>query len=119
MIKERLKELRTMKNLKQSEVAILLDVAKSTYTSYEIGARKISAEAILVLADFYNVSTDYIYGRTKIKATQAEVDMAAEIESQTLEELIQNYNSSLGDYAMSTEDQKTLIKVYRAMIEKD
>ncbi len=37
------------------------------YSRYERGVRTIPIECLLILADFYNVSTDYILGRTNVK----------------------------------------------------
>ena len=64
---QRLKDLREDKELKQSEVAKLLSIQQTVYSRYERGAQNIPLEHLLVLADFYNTSTDYILGRTNEK----------------------------------------------------
>ena len=51
-------------NTNQTQVAELLFTSKTVYSRYEGGARTIPVECLLILADFYNVSTDYILGRT-------------------------------------------------------
>jgi len=61
-ISERLKELRTKKGYSQSELADKLHVSKSTISMIEAGSRKPSYELMEQLADFFNVSLDYLRG---------------------------------------------------------
>lgn len=61
---KRLKDLREDNDLKQEEVAKILNTTKQSYSNYERGYRKLSIEDLIKLADFYNVSADYIIGRT-------------------------------------------------------
>ena len=56
--------LRKNKNLKQSEIADFLKISQQTYSSYEIGRNGIPLNIVMSLADFYNVSTDFLLGRT-------------------------------------------------------
>ena len=61
-ISERLKELRTARGYSQSELAEKLHVSKSTISMIEAGARKPSLEVLEMIADFFNVTTDYLRG---------------------------------------------------------
>lgn len=61
---QRLRDLREDKDLKQVQVASLLGIQQTVYSRYERGYQTIPVEHLLVLADLYNVSTDYILGRT-------------------------------------------------------
>lgn len=61
---QRLRDLREDKDMKQTEVAELLGIRQTVYSRYERGFQNIPIEHLLKLADFYNVSTDYILGRT-------------------------------------------------------
>lgn len=63
-ISKRLTELKTSKNLMQKEIAEGSGVPLRTYQRYENGEREPSASIIVALADFFNVSTDYLLGRT-------------------------------------------------------
>lgn len=58
----RLKIVRKMNNLKQSDVADVLGCATSTYTQYELGTNKIPVDALIVLSGYYKVSIDYLVG---------------------------------------------------------
>ncbi|MBQ4333195.1 MAG: helix-turn-helix transcriptional regulator [Clostridia bacterium] len=60
----RLKDLRSDRDMKQKEVAALLGIDQRVYSNYETGKREIPAHLLIVLADFYGTSTDYILGRT-------------------------------------------------------
>lgn len=58
-----LKELRQKKGCKQSEIASLLKITPQAYQRYEYGASEPNADGFALLADFYNVSIDYLFGR--------------------------------------------------------
>ena len=62
----RLRDLREDKELSQRQVAEILGTSTQYYQKYEKGVRPISVERLELLADFYNTSTDYLLGRTKI-----------------------------------------------------
>lgn len=61
---ERVKELRKEKKKNQTEVGNDLGVTQRAYSHYEAGDRDMSPEFLIALADYYNVSIDYILGRT-------------------------------------------------------
>ncbi len=61
---KRLRDLREDRDLKQRQIAELLSVGQTTYSRYESGELDIPSAALIKLADFYNVSVDYILGRT-------------------------------------------------------
>jgi len=63
----RLRDLREDMDMSQTEVAKLLFTSQTMYSRYERGYLTIPVEHLLILADFYNVSTDYILGRTNVK----------------------------------------------------
>ena len=64
---DRLKDLREDKDLKQEEIAKILNIKQQNYSRYEIGAVLISIEKLEKLAIFYNTSIDYIVGLTNVK----------------------------------------------------
>lgn len=61
---ENLKSLREDRDIKQREIAKLLNVSQNTYSQYETGVISLTAEILIKLADFYNVSIDYLLDRT-------------------------------------------------------
>jgi len=58
-----LKELRTKKGLSQAELAEKLGFSTGLIGMYESGKRKPSDEALEALADFFNISIDYLMGK--------------------------------------------------------
>lgn len=63
----RLRDLREDRDLKQKQLADILQVHQTTYSDYELGRLNIPVPALHILADFYNVSIDYLLGRTSTK----------------------------------------------------
>ncbi len=61
---QRLRDLREDKDLRQEDVAEILGISQTVYSRYERGFQTIPVVHLLKLADFYQVSTDYILGRT-------------------------------------------------------
>jgi transcriptional regulator with XRE-family HTH domain len=68
MIFEHIRGLREDHDLSQKELAKLLHMAQNTYSQYETGVIEWTAPILLQLADFYNVSVDYLMDRTNQKA---------------------------------------------------
>lgn len=67
MIYPRLKDLKEDEELKQCNIAKIIGVSENQYGRYERGECDIPLEKALILADYYNVSLDYIAGRTNDK----------------------------------------------------
>lgn len=61
---ERLKLLRTNLGLSQLKLAEEMNIKQSTIVRYEDGTTTPSSERLIAFADFFDVSLDYIYGRT-------------------------------------------------------
>ena len=66
-MKLRIRDLREDSDLKQRQIAELLDCDQSLYSKYEREERVLPLEYADKLADFYGVSVDYLLGRTDIK----------------------------------------------------
>ena len=61
---QRLKELREDKDQKQEAIAIILDISRQQYQLYESGKRKLPIDKLIILCEYYKVSSDYILGFT-------------------------------------------------------
>ena len=61
---EGLQMLREERGWKQSDMARRLWVSQSTYSGYETGKIQVPVDTLLKLADIYDVSMDYLMGRT-------------------------------------------------------
>ena len=67
MIGEKIRELRQNVGLLQSELAQKIGVSTSTIGMYEQNRRDPDTDTLKRLADFFNVSTDYLLGRTIVE----------------------------------------------------
>lgn len=64
---QRLKDLREDSDMKQADIAKLLDTTQQTYSLWERGDREIPFHHAITLAKFYKISLDYIAGLTNKK----------------------------------------------------
>ena len=60
-----LRGIREDRDIKQREVAKMLNVSQNTYSQYETGTISLTAEVLIKLSDYYGVSIDYLLDRTK------------------------------------------------------
>ena len=60
----RLKDLREDHDLKQENIAQILNISQTNYSKYELGKINIPVNSLIVLANFYNTSIDYLLGLT-------------------------------------------------------
>ena len=63
----RLKELREDRDIRQETLAEYLHIKQNTYSQYENNQRQLPIDVLIKLAEYYNVSTDYILGLADIK----------------------------------------------------
>ena len=64
---KKIKGLREDNDLTQAQIAEILMCDKSLYSKYERGEREIPLRLLVLLSDYYNVSLDYLVGRTNKK----------------------------------------------------
>lgn len=64
---QRIKDLREDADLKQEEIAKILDTTQQQYSRWERGAQEIPLHHAITLAKYYKVSMDYITGITNDK----------------------------------------------------
>lgn len=64
MVYPNIKSLREDNDLRQRELAQILHISQNTYSQYETGIIEFTAEKLILLADYYNVSVDYLLGRS-------------------------------------------------------
>jgi len=60
----RLKELRKSRNLKQTDMAEFLNITDRHYQKMEYGKVNVPALTLIALADYFDVSLDYLVGRS-------------------------------------------------------
>lgn len=60
----RLKELRIQHNITQLKLAMDLNISQNTVSRYETGERQMGYETLIAIADYFDVSVDYLLERT-------------------------------------------------------
>lgn len=70
-----LKTLRIKSNMSQAELADRLGISRSAVSSYENGTRSPNHETLVKLATIFNVSTDYLLGRTNETEKSDEINL--------------------------------------------
>ena len=59
-----LRAIREDNDIKQKDIARHLNVSQNTYSQYETGIISLTAEVLIKLAEYYDVSVDYLLDRT-------------------------------------------------------
>lgn len=82
MVGNRLRLLRKQYNIKQTDLVKVLGVKEATISKYEAGLVSMTEESLIKAADFFNVSIDYILGRSEdtSKETEEKLDNDRELE---------------------------------------
>ena len=66
----RLRDMREDRDFKQTDIAEYLGIQQTVYSRYERGYQTIPLEHLIRLADFYQVSLDYLTGRSSQRDVQ-------------------------------------------------
>lgn len=74
MVAQKMKELRMEQKLTQYQLAVILKISREAYSMYENDKRQPNYETLCMIADFYKVSLDYLFGRTNIRSLPVEMD---------------------------------------------
>jgi len=67
ILSQRLRACRIAKGYTQCQVAIYCDITEKTYQNYELMTREPKIEILIKIADLFDVSIDYLVGRTDVK----------------------------------------------------
>jgi len=96
----RLRELREAKHLNQQGLALKLSMSQPSISYYETGERKPDLDTLIILSDYFNVSIDYLVGRSDIKRSN--------VHDEKIASDINFYN----DYLKLTPTQKEHVSIY-------
>ena len=64
MIYKRIRDLREDNDKTQQQIADILHINRRTYSAYENGVNSMTPETLIAIANYYNVSVDYLLERT-------------------------------------------------------
>ena len=101
MFSIRLKNLRIQNGYTQKEMAENLGTSQPSYQNWEKGTRKPSRITLQQIANFFNVSTDFLLGETDIPDPESDIDLDSAID-----------NSVAYDGTPITEHDREIIKNY-------
>lgn len=59
-----LRDIREDRDIRQKDIAAVLNISQNTYSQYETGVISLTAEVLVKIADYYDVSIDYLLDRT-------------------------------------------------------
>jgi len=105
MIGQTIKDLRRSKKLSQTDFAKIVGVSQTTVTAWETGKAEPSSSAITRIADYFDVSTDYLLGRKENESStenQENKDL-----KKFLEDNLDN-GMTFGDGEVTEEDREKL-----------
>lgn len=105
MIGNRIKDLRKEKHLSQSELGKIIGVSQTTVTAWETGRAEPASAYLSKLADYFDVSTDYLLGRKKSKNFNEEQE--TKDLKKFLEDNLDN-GMTFGDGKVTQEDREKL-----------
>lgn len=91
-LKDRIKYLRKDANLKQTDLAEILNVARATVSGYETKGKEPDIDKLLILADLFNVSLDYLLTG---KHSQPNVSFETFLSEKDLDSTVHNLYSEL------------------------
>lgn len=84
LFKKRLKQLRIKYNLNQKDIANLLGVGITTISNYEMGRNEPCMEKLITLAQFFNVSLDYLIGNSENEILKKEKNQELNLSNEAL-----------------------------------
>ncbi|WP_312097162.1 helix-turn-helix transcriptional regulator [Niallia sp.] len=111
---ERLRYLRKSAKISQQTLGDAMNVTKVSISGYETGNRKPDTDTLQKLADYFEVSTDYLLGRSETKETRATYHTTKNeitIEEAALLTQLQKY-PTLYDHLIN-DPEKTVLQLYR------
>lgn len=89
IFKDRLRQLRELNNITQSQLAKKINASQSKIAMWETGNRDPNSEDIIYLADLFKVSTDYLLGRTDYIETPKYQETLPSILTENEQELLE------------------------------
>ena len=112
IIGETLKQLREQKGLSMSAISNEFGISLGAYQKYENNTRDVSTTLLKTIADFYNVSADYLLGRTEVREMNTlPKDEPTEEEVKSLEnQIVESYTQ------MSVETRRACIKALMQIV---
>ena len=97
-LSNRLKMLRTKQNLSQRQMAEILGLETSSYGKYENSKAQPPADKLQALAEFFDVSVDYLLGRTNVRKLNLPENVQVLQMAEEIDELSETQQQQLRDF---------------------
>lgn len=119
-IAHNLKKLRSERGLTQIELSKNLNINRATYAHYETGRREPDIETLKLLADYFNVSVDYLLGNSDKKESEPENDIpqaysdkykVTKKDLKQHDEVLEHAQAFMMDDKVGEEDKEKLVAV--------
>ena len=107
----RIRQLRNEKGLTQTELGKHLNIGKSTVSQYETDTNMPDSDMILKLAEFFNVSTDFLLCRTNNRRATSSPTLDDEI-TQIMKDLGPDITLQFYDLKGMTQEEKENLKIF-------
>ena len=114
MLKDRLYSLRKEIGLNQTELAKRLGVGRTTYAMYEQGRRSPDFDTLSEIADYFDVTTDFLLGRSNSRNMSKQQEETAE--RYGLNELPEEERVFFKDWEKYSDEEKERIREYAEFI---
>ena len=112
---ERLKKLRKEKNIYQLELANFIGVSRPTITQYESGDRRPDHDTLKNIANYFNVSVDYLLGNTDERSPADKIIQKDKEKNVEVKELLDRFNVQLEGEELTEQDKEAVIDVLRML----
>lgn len=114
LIAERLRDARKQIGLTQIQVMERTNINHKTLSGYENGVSEPDLETVMILAKLYNVTTDYLLGRTNIpNPSPKPLTLEEEPTHQDLEEFLHTSNVQFNGAPLDEKDKEEIIDVLK------
>ena len=112
----KIKNLREKNNLSQKELAKILNIANSTLSQYESDVRVPSDDIKILIADYFNVSLDYLLGRPNKYNASKEKSKVSELEEDFPEGISVLYRANK---SLTPEQKEVMLRMIKATFFED
>jgi len=118
-IGQRIRQLRKENNITQEELGKMYGLAKSTVSLYESGRSNPDDEIKQKIADHFNVSIDWLLGRTDERRTADEIIAEYKEKELEFEELFEKFSIYFKGRKLTEKDKKSIISFLQMLRERE
>jgi len=110
ILSERLKQLREEKELMQKEIASFLNISTSAYGFYEQDKRTPTPDVLSKLADYFDVSVDYLLGKTNTRNSSSKDSTPTKREQKDHDTFMEDAKALFMNGELDEDDKEKIFK---------